>query len=107
MRAGELRHRITFQRRGTDPTTGGLTDWVDYVTVWAKVEDLSGRDYFKAQMLGEASLVTSRITVRWRPDLNPHMRVKFGNRTFNIKAILDSDPDGRRRFLQIMCTEVR
>jgi phage head-tail adaptor, putative, SPP1 family len=105
MRAGELRHRVTFQKRDVDPATGGLTDWVDYVTVWAKVEDLSRRDYFQAQMLGEASLVTARITIRWRPDINPHMRVRFGGRVFDIKAVLD--PDGRRRMLQIMCAEVR
>ncbi len=105
MNAGDLRHRVTIQKRSTDPTTGGLTDWADYVAVWAKVEDLSDRDYFQAQMLGEASLVTSRITIRWRSDLDPHMRIKFGTRTFNIKAILD--PDGRRRFLRIMCTEVK
>lgn len=105
MNAGELRHRITFQRRGIDLTTGGLTDWVDYATVWAKVEDLSGRDYIQAQMLGEASLVTTRITIRWRADVDPHMRVKAGNRVFDIKAVLD--PDGRRRVMQIMCAETR
>ncbi|WP_027717295.1 phage head closure protein [Desulfovirgula thermocuniculi] len=105
MNAGELRHRVTFQKRSLDPATGGLTAWADYVTVWAKVEDLSGRDYFQAQMLGEASLVTTRITVRWRPDLDPHMRVRFGDRLFDIKAILD--PDGRRRVLQVMCAEAR
>jgi len=105
VKAGDLRNRVTFQKREIDSATGGLTDWVDYVTVWGKVEDLSGRDYFQAQMLGEASLVTSRITVRWRPDLDPHMHVRVGGRTFEIKAILD--PDGRRRFLQIMCAELR
>ncbi|MGD9644059.1 MAG: phage head closure protein [Elusimicrobiales bacterium] len=105
MNAGELRHRITFQRRGTDPTTGGFTDWVDYATVWAKVEDLSGRDYIQAQMLGQASLVTTRITIRWRPDIDPHMRVRAGSRTFDVKAVLD--PDGRRRWLQLMCAEAR
>lgn len=105
MRAGELRHRVTFQKRENDSATGGFTDWTDYATVWGKVEDLSGRDYVQARMLGEASLVTSRITVRWRPDLDPHMRVRVGDRTFDIKAILD--PDGRRRFLEIMCAEVK
>lgn len=105
MNAGELRHCVTFQKRSIDPATGGLADWVDYVTVWAKVEDLSGRSYLQAQMLGEAAQVTTRITVRWRPDLDPHMRVRFGSRTFDIKAVLDLD--GRRRSLQIMCAEVR
>ncbi len=105
MNAGDLRHRVTFQKHDKDPATGGLTDWKDYVTVWARVEDLSGRDYFQAQMLGEASQVTSRITIRWRSDLDPHMRVRFANRTFDIKAILD--PDGRKRFLQVMCSELR
>lgn len=105
MNAGELRHRVTFQKRGLDPATGGLTAWTDYVTVWAKVEDLSGRDYIQAQMLGEASLVTARITIRWRPDIDPHMRVKLGDRLFDIKAVLD--PDGCRRVLQVMCAEAR
>ncbi|MGE4417572.1 MAG: phage head closure protein [Marinobacterium sp.] len=105
MNAGELRYRVTFQKRDVDPVTGGLTDWVDHATVWAKVEDLSGRDYLQAQMLGEASLVTTRITIRWRQDIDPHMRVRAGSRLFNIKAILD--PDGRRRVMQIMCAETR
>lgn len=105
MNAGDLPDRITFQRRGIDPTTGGLTDWVDYATVWAKVEDLSGQDYIRAQMLGEASLVTTRITIRWRKDIDPHMRIRAGSRLFNIKAT--PDPGGRRRIMYIMCAEIR
>ncbi|MBC7193869.1 phage head closure protein [Marinobacter sp.] len=105
MRAGELRHRILIQRlaSGQDEYGQPLNAWQDVATVWAKIEDLSGREYFQAQQVPTAQ-VSTRITIRWRPDIEPTMRVVHGARVLDIKAVLD--PDGRRREIQLMCLEV-
>ncbi len=105
MRAGELRHRVTIQRlvTGQDDYGQPLDAWQDVATVWAKVEDLTGREYFQAQQVPTVQ-VSSRVTIRWRSDVKPEMRVLASNRLLDIKAALD--PDGKRRELQLMCLEV-
>lgn len=105
MKAGELRHRVTIQQRvtGQDEYGQPLNTWQDMATVWAKIEDLTGREYFSAQQIPTAQ-VSTRATIRWRADVKPEMRLVHGSRVLDIKAVLD--PDGRRRQLQLMCQEV-
>lgn len=102
---GELRHRITIQKPvSTQDEFGQPTDsWDNVITLWAKVEDLSGREYFIAQQV-PASQVNARITIRWRVGIKSEMRIVHGDRILNIKAVLD--PDGRRKWLHLMCQEV-
>jgi SPP1 family predicted phage head-tail adaptor len=77
VRAGRLRHRITLQRRvETQETTGEVTwDWSDVAEVWASVEPIAGREYFAAAQV--SSEVSTRIRMRYRPDLNEKLRVVF------------------------------
>ena len=105
VRAGDLRHRVTIQQLvvGQDDYGQPLNTWKDAATVWAKVEDLTGREYFAAQQVPTAE-VSTRVTIRWRADIEPAMRVVHGARVLDIKAVLD--PDGRKRELQLMCQEV-
>lgn len=105
MRAGDLRHKVTIQRlmTGEDEYGQPLNAWQDVVTVWANVEDLTGREYLAAQQV-PTTQVSTRVTIRWRSDVKPEMRVVHGSRLLDIKAVLDSD--GRRRELQLMCQEV-
>lgn len=104
LKAGELRHRITIQTlSATKDECGHPVGWDDVATVWAKVEDLSGREYFIAKQ-ATATQVSTRITIRYRTDIKPEMRIVDGSRIFDIEAILD--PDGRRRELQLMCQEL-
>lgn len=79
-------------------------DWTNYTNAWAAVEDLSGRDYIQSQQLAEGSRVSTRITLRWRGDIDQSMRIKHGERTFSIQAILD--PDGTKKMLQLMCSRL-
>mgnify|MGYP005862916515 CR=1 FL=1 len=105
MRSGELRHRVVLQQlvAGEDDYGQPTDTWQNMATVWAKIEDLAGREYFRAQQVPTAQIST-RITIRYRSDVKPEMRIVWGDRTFNIAAVLD--PDGRNRELQIMCLEV-
>ena len=92
MRAGELKHRITFQKN--TPAKDSLGAWpdvyTDYVTVSAAIEPLSGSKYFQAQ---QASVdVTGIIRIRHRNDLQSDMRIKYVKggvtRYFLINSIL-------------------
>jgi len=101
MRAGQLRHRITVQSRsdGADELNQPLTTWVDVVTLWAEVEQLSGRELMAAS--AERAENIARVTVRWRPDLLPNMRIVYGAALFDITDI--SDVEGRFKQLELMC----
>lgn len=104
MRAGELRHRVTIQQKTTTQDTYGapVETWAALATVWANVEALSGREFFDSQQT--VAQADHRITIRYRSDVKPAMRVIYGTRTFDIQAVLDKE--GRKRALELLCKEV-
>lgn len=96
MRAGDLRHRITLQKRGETRGPDGevITGWVDFAaSVPASVIPLSGREFVAA---GEQqSEVQARVTIRWRDGVLDTMRMLFDGKVYAIKAVLP-DPTARR-----------
>lgn len=85
MRAGELNRRITIQHiTGTTTNDYGekISTWGDLATVWASVITTGGREFFAAQRLNEETTAVFRI--RYRSDIDPTMRIKYGNRIFEI-----------------------
>ncbi|MGF7429587.1 phage head closure protein [Thermoanaerobacterium thermosaccharolyticum] len=105
MRIGELRHRITIQKATTiqDELGQPVEVWQDIANVWAKIEDISGREYFAAKQV-LTNEITTKITIRWRNDIEPSMRIVAEGRIFDIQT--DIDPDGCKHQLQLMCKEV-
>ena len=110
MKAGSLRHRITFQSQGrTRDSYGGETVvWSDEVTVWAQVHPISGSEYFKTQEV--QSQVTHNIRIRYPRsfDIKPTWRIKFLAQTevykyFDIVSIIN--PEERNIYLDIMAKE--
>lgn len=110
MRAGDLRHRVTFQIRatGVDPRDGSqLTTWVDVLAdVPAAISPLSGRELMAAQAMQSA--VSHQIDLRYHALLaNPkevaRMRIMFGSRIFNIQSAVTIDE--RRREMRVMAEE--
>ena len=103
---GDMRHKITIVRveHHTVADTGETEEVVsDVATVWAKKEDLSGREWFQAQQAQSA--ITTRFTIRFRDDIYPQMRVRHGIDEYEITAP-PMDPDGRREQLQLLCGRV-
>ena len=102
LQAGELNRRITIERINHAILTGGAEEESTELlaTVWAKREDLSGREWFQAMQI--QSEITTRFTVRWRSGIYPQMQIVVGLEVYRIEAILD--PDGRREQLQLMCS---
>ncbi len=105
-RIGELRHRLIVQaERAIDDGGGGLSDpWADPVivaTVWGKVEPLSGGERLHAAQIQDR--LSHRIVIRHRAGITAAMRVVFGVRAFNIRAVIDLGERGR--FLELLCDE--
>jgi len=104
--ACNLRHRVEIGRYA-----GGKDQWGDPIplqwqpvcTVWAAVGGLTGRLYFEAQQTAQQS--DHRVTIRYRKGIEPGMVVRHDGRELEIQAALDKD--GRRRWLELLCREVR
>ena len=106
LRAGQLRDRVTIQRKtaGTDAWGAPLPEaWETHATVWANVKHLSGSEAIKAD--AETSTVRASIRVRYRTDITAGMRVLIGLTVYQIEAVM---PDmGRREFVDFACKAVQ
>ncbi len=105
MRAGRLRHRIVIQEKSTAVTRGSYgeetTPWTTYKQVWSEIDPPKSREFFSANQT--QAEVTTRVRIRYLPDVKPNMRVKFGTRYLNINSIIN--PDERNKELIMMCNE--
>ena len=103
MAIGRLRHRIILQTSTLTQDSLGVASeaWEDTATVYAQIEALSGREFFEAARVNAE--VTHRVRIRYRPGIVPAMRVLAGDRTLDIRSVLDVD--GRKRELTLMCAE--
>ena len=99
MQAGKLDKRVTIQQRSTTQDAYGqpVETWADVATVWAGIEDISGREYFAAQSTQNA--VQTKITIRNGLSILPAMRVVQGSDIYQIEAVLRRD-----RYLTLMCS---
>ena len=101
MRTALLRKRITLQRRSTanDALGQEVLAWSDVATVFAQVEQLSGRELMTAN--AEYAENVARITIRFRTDVVEKMRILYGAVVYDITSV--SDIDGTKRELQLNC----
>jgi SPP1 family predicted phage head-tail adaptor len=100
-RIGKLRHRLVIEAkaRTADGGGGAAVAWTEIAEVWGAVEALSGKEAVAAGRV--AGTAEYRITLRYRSDVAPAMRLRRGAELFEIVAVLDED--GRRRFLACDC----
>jgi SPP1 family predicted phage head-tail adaptor len=100
---GELRSRLTFQVANEidDGYGGKQVEWADRFNAWAYIEPLSGREYFDAMQI--QTEISHRVIVRYRNDITPDMRIKYGGRILEIEAVIDIG--NQHRFLEILCRE--
>ncbi len=103
MKAGQLRHRIVIEQptQTKNAIDEVVLTWSTFCTVWAAIEPAIGQSYYAANQL--ESKVDGRVRIRYRDDLEPTMRIKFGDRILNIVSIVH--PQENRRELHLMYTE--
>ncbi len=101
MKAGALRHRITFQKLTvTQGTRGGpVENWENYATVWAEVVYLrvGSREFWDAHKAN--SEAHGRVRIRHRPDIKPTMRIKYAGKTLHILVPFTYDTKNKEMHL--------
>ena len=104
MNPGELDKRITFQRLTTTTNENGfeVETLEDFKTVWAKVSNLHGREYFEAAAVQRENTV--KFTIRYLPDVNPSMKILYQGRKYNITSI--DNIKYQNRYMEIKAQEV-
>lgn len=87
--AGKLRHRVTIEERSRaelSPVGQSKPVWQDREERWARVEALSGREFFAARQANQT--VSTRVLLRLPCDLSPKRnRIRFGGRHLNIEEV--------------------
>lgn len=108
MRAGRLRHQLTFERLAEELDSDGAltTAWVEAFDTSnrmpCEVTPLSGRELIAAQSV--QSVVSFRIKTRYRSGFTAKMRARGEAGTlYNIEAVIP-DPDSGRRYVTLMCS---
>lgn len=102
--AGELNKRVTLQASAQvlNELRERVQTWqpLPSGTVWAKFQDLRGRDFFAQGQMQTA--VEARCVIRYRADVTAHTRVLHDGVAYSIvgKPIVL----GRKQFLELMCT---
>lgn len=107
MRVPNLRTQVVVQ----SPPNPAVVDthgepsgsWATYITTYAEIEPLLGKELIAAQQV--KAEVTHRVTIRYRMDypVNSTHRVKYGSRYFAISYVIN--PLERKEWLQLYCIE--
>lgn len=100
---GKLRHRITLQRSTiTKDSIGCEIESLEVVgTVWASIEPIANKGYSKVKQ--SPTDISTKITVRYRKDVETMMVVIYDKRLFRIQKIVN--PEERCVFLELSCSE--
>src|SRR5688572_27884693 len=104
MRSGDLRHRVTIQRKSSHlGQWGHESAWRDVATVWASVKAAGGGEKFDGTTAGVDGQSTYTVRLRYRSDLASTDRIICDGRVLDLTEVMD--PEGRRRELVCRCVE--
>ena len=103
MKAGQLRHKITFQERvETNSSSGLVTTWEDYKSAYAGIYPMRGKELIESMQLDHE--ITHKVRTRYISGVTAKMRIVFeSTRYLDIKSIVN--PDERRIMLEFLATE--
>ena len=106
--AGLITRRLTIQSKAVGPDTfgGAPATWTDVLTVWARIEPLTGRQLMAAQVI--STEVTHQITLRYQsawanPKTVASYRGVYATRVFNFHASMNKGENNET--LLIMASE--
>jgi len=102
-RIGSRTHRVIIKQKSVTRSARQAEQitWSTVATVWASIAPTTGREAFAAQQ--EYARVSAIINIWYRSGITPEMRVYYGSRVFNVKAVID--PDEMKRELNLICEE--
>ena len=105
MNIGELKHKVTIQKRLNNKPLEDVT-FEDFRTVWAKINNLYGKEFIEAQKV--ESNISKKIIIRYIKDLdmsiNPNackdFKIKYKCCTYNILYI--DNIQEKNKYMEIM-----
>lgn len=104
MSIGELRHKIVLLEQVSEINERGfeIQSFNEYKSVWAKVLNLSGKEYFQAAAINAEN--TLKFVIRYLENINLNMRILFKGKQYNIISI--DNIKYEKRFIEIKALEV-
>ena len=76
------------EKNKTKDTYGGFTEqWVKLLNCWAEIKPLTVNNIFEANKINEK--ITYIITIRFNSKIKSNQRIKYKDRIFNIKNIIN------------------
>ena len=99
MNAGDLKHRIIFQKLTTVTNDNGFDEqvWVDYKRVWSAMNNLFGKEYWSAKAVQAEN--TIEFVVRYSKEF-----MTMDTKIYRIKVLKDNTAEleeDKFRFLNI------
>lgn len=103
MRIGDLNRRILIQRPVSTPDAmgGASIVWTTAATVWSSLWPVSAGERIQAN--APTLIITHRVRIRYRSDIKPSWRLKYGNRYLSVVSIINANEADRQ--LDLMCRE--
>jgi len=104
MGIGDLNKRITFQKLTNMINDNGfeIENWIDVKTVWARVSNLYGKEYFAAAAVQAEN--TIKFLIRYTDGIDTDMRILFKDKQYNITSI--DNIKYANKFIEIKAVEV-
>lgn len=109
---GALNKRVAIQKLNIEPTENGFDEenWTVFKLVWAKKNNLFGKEYFAAKAVNAEDTV--EFEIRYSKDLEPLLekngtkayRILYKNRPFNIVYV--DNVKEENRWIKIKTIEV-
>lgn len=98
--AGVLDQRVTLQSKSVSRGANGeeVVTWNDVATVWARVAQLRGREYFAAAQMQDA--VDVKVTIRYRAGVTRDQRLLWNGAPLDIVSAIVV---GRNEQIELMC----
>lgn len=95
---------ITFQvKTKSEGSVSDLDDYEDYISIWAESRWLRGKNFYTARAANVK--IDVEFIIRYRDDIDEKMRIKLGDRYFEIEGILPLDND--KMYLTIKAYEIK
>lgn len=106
MRAGKLPFLITIEEPIETRNTVGeaVKTWIYRGTVWGSIDPMPGTERFSVDQEKATVDTTIRIRGNAAPYLTPTMRMKHGDRVFDIDSIINAN--SRDILKEVYCQEV-
>ena len=104
MKIGNLNRRVEVLAffKTKDEYGGEDGEWCAVECLWAKIEPISGTEYFQANTVNAETVV--KITVRYNPKITVLNRIQYQDKTYEIIGVSDEETAHRTTILN--CKEM-